>query len=60
MMSKQEKNTLFNNSTSETGGTYCEVIIPLALPTIYTWSVPEHLKHAAKVGIRVEVQLRNK
>ncbi len=60
MMSKQEKNTLFNNSTSETGGTYCEVIIPLALPTTYTWSVPEHLQHAAKVGIRVEVQLRNK
>ena len=58
-MSKQEKSTLFNNSPLGVGG-YCEVIIPLALPTNYTWSIPEHLQHAAKIGVRVEVQLRNK
>ncbi len=50
------------NSPSGVGGVrlYCEVIIPLALPTTYTWAVPEHLQPAAKMGIRVEVQLRNK
>jgi len=39
---------------------FAEVIIPLALPTTYTWAVPTHLQHAAVPGIRVEVQLRNK
>lgn len=39
---------------------YCEVIIPLALPNTYTWAVPSHLNSAVKVGIRVEVQLKNK
>lgn len=39
---------------------FAEVIIPLALPATYTWLIPAHLQHAAKVGIRVEVQLRNK
>ena len=59
-MSKQDKNILFTNTPLEVEASYCEVIIPLALPTNYTWSIPEHLQHAAKVGIRVEVQLRNK
>lgn len=39
---------------------YAEVIIPLALPITYTWSIPDHLLAAAKVGVRAEVQLRNK
>jgi primosomal protein N' (replication factor Y) len=39
---------------------YAEVIIPLALPQTYTWQVPAKFKHEIKIGIRVEVQLRNK
>ena len=35
-----------------------EVIIPLALPKNYTWSVPDNLKDAIQPGIRVEVSLR--
>ena len=36
---------------------YAEVIIPLALPKNYTWSVPEHFRSQVKPGIRVEVVL---
>ena len=39
---------------------FAEVIIPLALPQNYTWSIPAHLQNAAQSGVRVEVQLRNK
>jgi primosomal protein N' (replication factor Y) len=40
---------------------FAEIIIPLALPKNYTWSVPAHLLDAMKVGCRVEVELgRNK
>jgi primosomal protein N' (replication factor Y) len=40
---------------------FAEVIIPLALPKNFTWSVPEHLQAAVQPGIRVEVVLgRNK
>jgi primosomal protein N' (replication factor Y) len=37
---------------------FIEVIIPLALPKNYTWSVPDNLKDAIQPGIRVEVTLR--
>jgi len=36
---------------------FAEIIIPLALPKNYTWSVPAHLQEAVKVGCRVEVNL---
>src|ERR1043165_2989541 len=36
---------------------YSEIIIPLALPKNYTWSVPDHLKDQLHVGCRVEVNL---
>lgn len=36
---------------------YAEVIIPLALPKNYTWSVPDHLREQVMVGGRVEVVL---
>ncbi|MES1215791.1 MAG: primosomal protein N' [Bacteroidota bacterium] len=36
---------------------FAEIIIPLALPKNYTWSVPQHLQEQAKVGCRVEVNL---
>ncbi|MBS1600738.1 MAG: primosomal protein N' [Bacteroidetes bacterium] len=39
---------------------YAEVIIPLALPKNYTWSVPLRLREGLKEGCRVEVQLKNK
>ena len=39
---------------------YAEVIIPLALPRNYTWSVPEKWQGTVQPGCRVEVQLKNK
>jgi len=36
------------------------VLIPLALPRNYTWSVPSHLLASVKEGCRVEVALKNK
>ncbi len=39
---------------------YAEIIIPLALPKNYTWSVPDALLPGLKTGCRVEVTLRNK
>src|SRR5574339_211455 len=36
---------------------FAEIIIPLALPKNYTWSVPDHLKDQLHVGCRVEVNL---
>jgi len=39
---------------------YAEVIIPLALPKNYTWSVPESILSQVRAGCRVEVELKNK
>lgn len=39
---------------------FAQVIIPLALPVTYTWRIPEHLQNIVKIGVRVEVELRNK
>ncbi len=39
---------------------FIEVIIPLALPKNYTWSVPDRLQEQVQVGVRVEVELRKK
>ena len=39
---------------------YAEVIIPLALPKNYTWSVPEQWRLQIREGCRVEVGLKNK
>ncbi|HEX6848607.1 MAG TPA: primosomal protein N' [Chitinophagaceae bacterium] len=36
---------------------FAEIIIPLALPKNYTWSVPDHLAQQLHVGCRVEVNL---
>lgn len=36
---------------------FAEIIIPLALPTNYTWSVPKSMQEQVKVGCRVEVVL---
>jgi primosomal protein N' (replication factor Y) len=47
------------NSPLGTGGAgvYAEIIIPLALPKNYTWSVPDNLKDQVQTGCRVEVNL---
>lgn len=39
---------------------FAEIIIPLALPKNYTWSVPDNLLPRIQVGGRVEVSLKNK
>lgn len=39
---------------------FADVIIPLALPRTYTWQIPDRLIEDVKVGVRVEVELRNK
>ena len=36
---------------------YAEIIIPLALPKNYTWSIPPHLIDSIQTGCRVEVNL---
>jgi len=39
---------------------YATVILPLAIPKTYTYTVPEELKDEVEFGKRVEVPLRNK
>lgn len=46
--------TEFFHPTSTTGA-YVSVILPLALPKPYTYSVPEELVPQVQVGVRVEV-----
>lgn len=50
------QNILFTTNNS----LYATVIIPLYLPTTYTWSVPSQWNSTIQIGQRVEVQLRNK
>ncbi|MFP5040180.1 primosomal protein N' [Parasediminibacterium sp. JCM 36343] len=61
-MSNSKNSSLFSSATLQPGQTYlyAEVIIPLLLPITYTWAIPGHLQEAAQIGIRVEVDLRNK
>ena len=59
-MAKNNNSSTLFNTPARVDVSYCEVIIPLALPTTYTWAVPQHLQTTIKIGVRVEVQLRNK
>jgi len=59
-MNQQSPLTTEMSSSPLGAGGYAEVIIPLALPQNYTWCIPAEFQHAAKPGVRVEVQLRNK
>ncbi|MET0462928.1 MAG: primosomal protein N' [Chitinophagaceae bacterium] len=36
---------------------YADIVIPLALPRTYTWSVPPQMEEQLKIGMRVEVNL---
>ncbi len=56
-MSEKDVNIIDEGSLSEGEEVFAEVIIPLALPKNYTWSVPVHLRETAKTGCRVEVNL---
>ena len=47
-----ENQILFNESLDVT---WAEIILPLALPNIYTYSIPAHLTDKAKPGCRAEV-----
>src|SRR3954454_21253860 len=47
-----ENEIAFNENNS---GYWAEIILPLALPTVYTYAVPVHLLHLAKIGCRAEV-----
>src|SRR5689334_15780346 len=45
------------NVSDETVAGFAEIVIPLALPKNYTWSVPESMRHSMHPGCRVEVNL---
>ena len=49
----QEENEL--NFAEESSGHWAEIILPLALPNIYTYTVPTHLLTQVKPGCRAEV-----
>lgn len=48
------------SSTEDEGLLLADVIIPLAVPRTYTWSIPARLHEQMHVGVRVEVELRKK
>ena len=50
---------VFQYSPLVAGG-FAEIIIPLALPKNYTWSIPAEYQSVITPGIRAEVQLKNK
>jgi primosomal protein N' (replication factor Y) (superfamily II helicase) len=39
---------------------FADVLIPLALPKNFTWSIPEQFEATVQPGVRVEVVLKNK
>src|SRR5436190_17451528 len=47
-----ENEIVFTNGSS---GFWAEIILPLALPTTYTYSIPPHFLERARPGCRVEV-----
>ena len=53
----KDTNILFTEPSS---GLWAEVILPLALPQTYTYSIPLHLVEKVKPGCRAEAELKNK
>ncbi len=49
-----------NDSQGKGQRLFVTVIVPVALPKLYTYSVPLHLKGMVKEGLRVEVQFGRK
>ena len=56
-MAKNNNSSILFNTPSRIDGSYCEVIIPLALPTTYTWAVPQHLQAAIKIQTLIRMFL---
>ncbi len=50
-----EEPLLFNNESLPARNTWIEVILPLAIPKTYTYSVPAILHEKIKIGCRAEV-----
>ena len=46
--------------TEQASGQWAEIILPLALPQNYTYSIPVELVEKVKPGCRAEVELKNK
>src|SRR5258705_9831670 len=51
----EESSILFNDTANR--NLWAEVIMPLALPNTYTYTVPEYFQDKVKLGCRVEVVL---
>lgn len=47
---------LENDESTKAQRLFVRVIVPVALPKLYTYSVPLHLKDLVQVGVRAEVQ----
>jgi primosomal protein N' (replication factor Y) len=58
-LSEIQRNTRLNTIPVD-NITYVSVILPLAIPKVYSYSVPIEFLDHIKFGIRVEVPLRNK
>ena len=56
----QHNNHINNKGEGAQSLLYAEIIIPLALPKNYTWSIPENFKDVVSPGVRVEVNLGKK
>ncbi|MCH2021556.1 MAG: primosomal protein N' [Saprospiraceae bacterium] len=53
----EELSNLVDNDVKDKGyRSFVTVIVPVALPQQYTYSVPLHLKDLVQVGLRVEIQ----
>jgi len=52
MADNNSGNNLFSN---ETATAWAEVILPLAIPKTYTYTIPQHLQSKAQPGCRAEV-----
>lgn len=50
----ESENILFSKTSSQVAA-YAEVILPLALPKVYTYLIPEEFSEKIKTGCRVEV-----
>ena len=58
-MQSGTSSNLFDQGTS-TDPLYAEVVIPIATPQTFTWSIPPSLRSSIQLGVRVEVNLGQK
>jgi len=55
MINQNRKEQNLFSENAEVANLWVEVILPLAIPKTYTYSVPENLKSKIKIGCRAEV-----